>query len=153
MKNRLSKLLPPAVASIKRVLAEPAGENPIKREYQGYISSFGASVKQMGLLPTLAAFASEKVTGGSKENKGDLLTILHEVIVDDASGMPDTLKSKLKTKRHRVTNTDTNVEHEQLFQYALDIAKDDTQFRAFRSHLLDAAVAVKLAIRTFKLSD
>lgn len=153
MNNRLSKLIPPAITAIEEILAKPAGGKPIPREYQGYISSFGASVKQMGLLPSLAAFAGQKVDGGSKENQGDLLTILHRVLCSDASGLPDGVKAALKSKKYRETDTGTDVEHEKLFRYALDIAKDQQKFRAFRTHLLDAAVAIKLAIRTFKLSE
>ena len=150
MKHRLTQLLAPARIAIDRVLAQPLKGKPIPREYQGYISSFGASVKQMGLLPTLAAFAGTKADGGSNEDRSDLLTILHEVVTHEKSGLSDQLKARLKSKQYWSTRNE--VEHEDLFRYALKIADKDTDLHHFQVHLLEAVVATKLAIRTFELS-
>ncbi len=45
-----------------------ANEGKIPSEFGGYISSFGASLVQSGLLPTIAFFNRESTS--SKENKG-----------------------------------------------------------------------------------
>ena len=55
MKQKFSKLLPDAVAAIRQEFGIRNDDGSyvvtkeIPREYQGYISSFGASVMQMGL--------------------------------------------------------------------------------------------------------
>jgi len=150
MKHRLTQLLGPARTAIDRVLAQPLNGKPIPREYQGYISSFGASVKQMGLLPTLAAFAGTKADGGSNEDRPDLLTVLHEVVTHENSGLNSQIKAKLKSKKYWSTRNE--VEHEDLFLYALEIVGNDADLHHFQLHLLEAVVATKLAIRTFELS-
>ena len=138
----------PASAAIKRVLEKPFG-GEIPQVYQGYTSSFGASVMQMGVLPTLAVFANDS-NSGSKENRAHLLTILHEILTSDDSGLSNGNKAKLKTKEYR--STKDGVEQESLFNYALDISKREEDMRDFRTHLLEAAIAAKLVIRTFKFS-
>lgn len=148
MKQRISKLLPAAVKAVRAELS-PSGE-VIEREYQGYISSFGASVMQMGLLPTLAVFAEKKPSGGKKQNPQQLLNILHTVVCSEHSGLDNTIKAALKDPQYnRVVNNKT--EH-QLFDAAVDLASDERKLRELHTHLLDAAVATKLAIRTFQLT-
>ncbi|MBB4080313.1 CRISPR/Cas system CMR-associated protein Cmr5 small subunit [Lewinella aquimaris] len=178
MKDRINKLLPQAYAAVKAELS-PRGE-PIQKEYQGYISSFGASVMQMGLLPTLAVFADKKVenrkeklaartpvehddaqagaaeatnagrgNAGKQENPRALLNILHAVVCSDASSLSPTVKHVLQASQYeRITSDRTD---KLVFEAAIAISKRERDISELRTHLLDAAVAVKLAIRTFKL--
>jgi CRISPR-associated protein Cmr5 len=152
MKQRFSTLLPAAVVAIRKEFGnkEDNGEYIVKqeipREYQGYISSFGASVMQMGLLPTLAVFGSQKEGGGSAQDRAKLLTVLQAILTSKASGMDGALKQEVADYSTK------GKESHPLFGFAVRVAGDQVKQRELRTHLMDAAVATKLAIRTFQLS-
>jgi len=67
----------PAVIS---VLREEFPEGVIPSAYNGYISSFGASIMQSGLLPTLALF--ENTNASTKENKEYLTYLIVRVLTN-----------------------------------------------------------------------
>lgn len=152
MKQRFSILLPAAVAAIRTEFGtkDNSGEyvvtNEIPREYQGYISSFGASIMQMGLLPTLAVFGSQKEEGGSVQDRGKLLTVLQAILTSEACGIDGELKKEIMEYKSK------GKESHPLFGFAVRIAGDQIRQRELNTHIMDAAVAAKLAIRTFKLS-
>ncbi|MFT6001175.1 MAG: CRISPR/Cas system CMR-associated protein Cmr5 small subunit [Neolewinella sp.] len=152
MKQRFSTLLPAAVTAIRKEFGqkEDNGEytvqKEIPREYQGYISSFGASVMQMGLLPTLAVFGSQNEGGGSAQDRAKLLTVLQAILTSKASGIDSELKQEISDYSTK------GKESHPLFGFAVRVAGDQAKQRELRTHLMDAAVAAKLAIRTFQLS-
>lgn len=121
----------------KLVIKKEADKNKgkVPKEYKGYISSLGASIQQSGLIPTLAFYhdyedKKEERTSGSEQDRRPILDILLLL---------------LKEKNIVPSNT------ENLFQYAValdDVAKE----RRLKKHLLDACVALKLALRTFKMT-
>lgn len=133
MKKSIEKLFPAALTAIQQLLDEDYGEYGIPAEYQAYISSFGASIMQMGLMPTLAVYADED--SGAARDKRLMLRILSQVLTDKAS----TLAAEIKTKIN---------DNDNLFHAAIDLEADESA--ELRDHLLDAAVATKLCIRTFK---
>lgn len=135
MKKRIERLLPAALQAIHAVLKPE--KKPIQAEYQGYISAFGASVMQMGLLPTLAVFADKD--SGSAQDRSTLLRILHRIAASQHSGLTPELKKQLGDN------------DEGLFESVVGLADKDYQMREIRACLLDAAIATKLSIRTFKL--
>jgi len=137
MKKRIAKLLPPAVTAVNNEF--PETDRPIPSEYQGYISSFGASVMQGGLLPTLAIFHSNQQRGESSQDRRKILSLIAHILTSNESTLPSRIKSSIR---------DAN-----LFDAALDLYATDPNLRDLRTHLLDAAVAAKLAIRTFELSN
>jgi len=114
-KKNIEKHIPKAM----EVLSNTFTDGIIPSAYNGYISSFGASVIQSGLLPTLALF--ENTNASTKENKESLTYLIHQILTD----------------------RDDDVS---LLRYALannpEMLKDD---------ILDISIAIKLAIRTFKL--
>lgn len=153
IKQRIHKLLPAAVAAIQRELS-PQGQ-PIAKEYQGYISSFGASIMQMGLLPTLAVFArefdAENNDRGATQDQRVLLNILHAVATCEPSGLRQSIKGHLNEGKY--SDNSGPREFRLLFRAAIDLAKNEDKLRELKMSLLDAAVATKLAIRTFKLRE
>lgn len=137
MKKRIEKYFSPAIVAIENVLVQKYGDKEIPREYQGYISAFGASVLQMGLLPTLAVHADND--SGSKEDRGAILKILTQTIMaNDGAFLTEKAHSMLKA-----SNND-------LFRAAVNL--DTATQRELTERILDATVAVKLCLRTFKLS-
>jgi CRISPR-associated protein Cmr5 len=77
-KKSIEKLIPDAM----RVLEDEFSDGVIPSAYNGYISSFGASVIQSGLLPTLALF--EKKDAPTKEDKQKLTALILKVLDENA---------------------------------------------------------------------
>jgi len=97
-KKRIESYIPKAI----EVLNKEFSNGKIPSAYNGYISSFGASVMQSGLLPTLALF--ENTNAKTKESKEYLTHIIIQVLTgkdDDISLLHYVLKGNeelLKTK-------------------------------------------------------
>ena len=77
-KKRIEKYIPDAM----QVLNETFEKGVIPSSYNGYISSFGASVIQSGLKPTLALF--ENKNANTEEKKQLLTSIILQVLDKDA---------------------------------------------------------------------
>jgi CRISPR-associated protein Cmr5 len=89
-KKRIEKLIP----EVMKVLHQEFPEGVIPSAYNGYISSFGASIMQSGLLPTLALF--EKKDAPTKEDKSKLTSIIAKVL--DVKGNITLLEWVLNSK-------------------------------------------------------
>lgn len=79
-KKRIDSYIPEAI----RVLDEEFSDGKIPSAYNGYISSFGASIIQSGLKPTLALF--ENKNASTKENKEFLTKIILKVLDKNYKG-------------------------------------------------------------------
>jgi CRISPR-associated protein Cmr5 len=124
----VEKLIPAAIASVKDNLAE---YETVNKTYKGYISAFGAGIIQSGLLPTLAMY--KEGSENKKAETGRLLQAIYTVV-----------QSKYNPKP-----ADDN-----LFDYALRIITDEPNKRQMViNEIINASIAVKLAIRTFKLIE
>jgi len=66
------------IPKVLEVLDRTFTEGVVPSAYNGYISSFGASIMQSGLLPTLALF--ENTNASTKENKEYLSYIIVQVL-------------------------------------------------------------------------
>ncbi|MBU5593309.1 type III-B CRISPR module-associated protein Cmr5 [Clostridium sp. MSJ-4] len=100
----------------------------IPKEYNGYISNFGASIIQSGLISTVAFFESEK--SNSNSDKRVLTKLILQVIQE---------YKKLQVK-----------DVESLLGYVLDnknIAEE------IEEEIINATIAIKLAIRVFKFTE
>ena len=75
-KKRIEKYIPKAI----EVLDKTFTDGKIPSAYNGYISSFGASVLQSGLLPTLSLF--ESTNSSAKENKEYLTYIIFQILTN-----------------------------------------------------------------------
>jgi len=73
-KKRIESYIPKAI----EVLDREFSDGKIPSAYNGYISSFGASVMQSGLLPTLALF--EKKDAPTKEDKSKLTSLILKML-------------------------------------------------------------------------
>ena len=110
--KRVEKLIPKALEAAKMLEENGA----INKAYNGYIATFGASIRQAGLLPTILFFSKE-----SDNTKADRKKILQAI------------KHILGVQ-------------EKLYAFAQRDPKA-------KEKIVDAAVALKLAIRAFKLKD
>lgn len=129
MKKRIEKLVPVAIKEAGETLIkkDKNGNNLgyIPKEFKGYISSFGASVIQSGLIPTLAFFSNDE---GSKENRSKILDAIFQIL-------------ELKSESNN------------LLKYVVDKYDGDEEFdkELLKEKIMDTATALKLAIRTYKL--
>ena len=109
MKKHIEEYIPKALESIERFDISKNGEVP--KQFNGYISSFGASIRSAGLLAT-ALFYSEQ--GGAEEERQKVVQAI-KYIIDE------------------------------------EIVQNNSVSKETRAKVEDAAVALKLSIRTFKL--
>lgn len=116
-KKRIEAYIPKAI----EVLSKAFPSSAIPSSYNGYISSFGASVIQSGLKPTLALF--ENTNASTKEDKSFLVTLILQM---------------LDEKTHEIS----------LLTYVLNKPQEEELLKA---KIIDCAIALKLSIRTFTL--
>ena len=116
-KKNIEKHIPSAM----NVLKEMYSSGKIPSSYNGYISSFGASVIQSGLLPTLALF--ENNDASTRENKQKLTELILKVL-------------------------DNTSNEDNLLSYVLEHESD---INRLKQQILDISIALKLSIRTFEL--
>lgn len=95
----------------------------IPSAYNGYISSFGASIVQSGLKPTLALFENENNQDRTKEDKSIL-------------------------NKHILKVLDEGHEDDSLLRYVIHFRGNET---LLKQNIIDISIALKLSIRTFKL--
>lgn len=121
-RKQVEKLIPYAIKIIEKKLVE---DGVVPREYNGYISSFGASIIQSGLLPTVAFYESS--TSSSEEDKRKLTEAILCLI-----------------------NKSQQEENKKLLDYVL---KNRESQENIKEDIINAAIAIKLSLRTFKLKD
>ena len=127
MKRRIEKLIPLAIAVLEDVGIADKETLKAFKEFKGYISSFGASVIQSGLLPAVIFFEQE-------ENRAEKLRhLVPEAILLLTQRKYD---EKILYKKDKKLS-----DHIYKSAHPEELAKD----------ISDAAVALKLALRTFNL--
>ena len=110
-KKRIESYIPKALKAIEELTISNNGE--VAKQFNGYIASFGASVRQAGLLATVLFYGN--ANSNSEEDRTKVIQAIEKII------------------GHEI------IEHNNI------IAKDT------REEVEDAAAALKLSIRTFKL--
>lgn len=122
MKN-LQRLIPTAILASETHLLN--NESKIPKEMNGYISSFGASIISAGLLPSVIFYSQ----------KGESASERHKIIL----ALQDILKQ----------NYDLNID---LLAKVKDLYSsniDQAEVNYLTDKINEAAIALKLAIRTF----
>ena len=135
MKN-LKEQIPLAIEAIKTLLADG---NKVDKEYNGYVSSLGASILQSGLLPTLSFFSDNT----KKTNKllKAILYVLDRSAVQRTTLLNYTIKQidkREETKPDDPSYSFTRFSH------------NTSNEKRITKQIMEASVAIKLALRTFK---
>jgi len=117
--KKIENLIPHAIKVIKDAGITDGLE--VRSEYNGYISSFGASITRSGLLPTVIFFENEE-SGAKADRQLVPKALLH--LIGQQKNYP------------------------KLSDY---IMKSDTANSLILSEISDAAVALKIALRTYKI--
>lgn len=96
----------------------------IKKTYKGYVSAFGGSVVQSGIAPACVAFLGDS-------NKETVVEAIYKICkaVDGITFSQATLKDRK------------------------DTPNADISSKTFRNKMSEAAVALKLAMRTYNFID
>ena len=123
--KRIQKMIPAAMNIAGQKLVN---HGAIDRELNGYISSFGASVISAGLLPSII-FYSQK---GESSGRQKIIVCIEAILKNH--GYPANLDLLQKVKTLFETNNS---------QPEINLLTED---------IYDAAIALKLAIRTFPKS-
>ena len=118
--NRVEELIPRTMEVLKNGFKD--GE--IEKEYNGYISSFGASVLMSGLKASVAMFESENSSAQADRRK--LMNIILQILDE------------------RATKDD------KLLDYIL---RNSDKEEFLKKEILNIATALKLSIRTFKFKE
>ena len=128
MKTRVEKYIPFAIKAAKNLIANK--DNKIPKEFNGYISSFGAAIILSGLIPAVV-FYSEK--GGAVSDRQNLMKAIYAIINE--------------------TEDYNNINSNSLLDFLMEIKDDKKKFDYQKEKIMDAATALKLAVRTFDLVD
>jgi CRISPR-associated protein Cmr5 len=129
MQNRVDKFLPLAFQAIKKVKVSNntfvQSDGSIPKEYKGYISSLGANIVQAGVKAALTFYEAEE--SGSKSDRR-LINAAIKFIIHPPDTIPEIYDDSKLTQ----------------------LLTGDIQQKALE--ILDAATALKLALRTYKMS-
>lgn len=123
--KKVELLIPGAIESIKKIIGN--GKHTIPAEYNSYINNFGISVRQSGLIPTLAFYS--KKAQQSEEDRSKILDVLFELM--------KTLKKDYSNYKNLLVLVLENMNYIEVVQRDITVA----------------AVAVKLAIRVFQQEE
>ncbi|MEA4926822.1 MAG: type III-B CRISPR module-associated protein Cmr5 [Syntrophomonadaceae bacterium] len=95
----------------------------IPKEFKGYIASFGAAIITNGLLPAIAFYQDQ---GEAKKKRNSLMKAILYIIDEDGHN------------------------HQSLMVYVNDRQQDRAEIK---DKIMAAAVALKLAMRTFEFTE
>ncbi len=134
MKEKINELIPSAMKAITESgIADSTGL--VKKEFKGYIASMGASIIQAGLLATLAFYNSK---GEKKADSWKLLNVVFKLIKPSANFLMNTNGSFLI--KYIIEHPDYK-----------DTNKKQRFVGYIEEEIMDAIIAIKLALRTFKI--
>lgn len=124
MKKRIEKYIPRAIELIHQVKIDKGGV--VSNEFKGYFSSFGAAIIQNGLKPALAFFSNE--ASDAKENRAKILIAIYHLVYEK--------------------DYDKTIKANKLLHEIIQLGDNYAQKQ---EEIIDASIALKLAVRTYKL--
>jgi CRISPR-associated protein Cmr5 len=145
--NKIEKLLPAALDAAKMFITTDEAQLTIPKQFKGYISSFGASVIQSGLMPTLAFYSDAKKAKGDRSML--IPALIHILFENKLFEIDEAIKQTINDVAEKKKEL-PKVIHS-LFDWLLK-TNGDTPER-LRKELMDASIALKLALRTFREED
>lgn len=132
MLRKIEHLLPAALGAIDAVFSDDITKGGIPSGYQSAASGFGVTLRQMGLLPTIAVYADQGSDADIDREK--LLNALLHIV------------------KHADSRFSAKSQLGQVEGLLRAVQQSSFPQEAFKEHLLQASVAFKLAIRTYKLT-
>lgn len=112
----------------------------VEKEYKGYISSMGASIIQAGLLATLAFYQNDS---GKNAHSSYLLKAILELIKLPGSTETNLIKYVIENSKNS----------QPLPEYVSIGDLNSDKLYVLEEDISDALIALKLALRTFKIKE
>lgn len=130
-KNEVEKLLPLALEAVRNRLSHTDDKKSVFKEYNGYAASLGAALLTSGVKPSIAFYTD---IHRNKKNKSKKEAPYRYHLL---WAVADILKVGYG---HQIDDTNTGLLH-----WVMD--KNET--KEIKSNLLNATIALKLALRSF----
>ncbi len=128
MKQRVEKYIPAAIEAITtEKITKDNGK--IDKQFKGYISSFGAAIIQTGLIPAVAFYS---VQGDADAERQKLIEAIKKILTDNVEVIPNT---------------------QSLLRFLIERFESNDNMNLWKEKIMDAATALKLAVRTFEMDD
>jgi len=124
--KHIQKIIPSAIKAVETKIRKPSGE--VDKEFNGYISSFGASIISAGLLPSVIFFSQQ---GESASERHKIILAIEEILQQPGGILHP---------------------HKKLLMEVKDNIGKREHINRLTEKISDAAIALKLAIRTFPKS-
>ena len=140
MRNpRIEKNIPAAIDILQSEVA--GGGTQISDVFKGYFASFGAAVVQSGLLPAVIFYGQQdnqaeggKAHTGPQQARWKVTWCIYKLC------FPQEARTVPRNQQHAALKT-----------YCLKLARSNSLTPQKTQELLDAALALKMALRTFEL--
>jgi len=146
--NKTEKLLPLALEAARKYITLDKEQLSIPKQFKGYISSFGASVIQSGLMPTLAFYSDAKKAKGDRSL---LIPALIDILFKNGSYTVDEKVNEILSALVEDKDKDLKSRIHYFFDWLLK--KNGENPEKLKKELMDASIALKLALRTFREVD
>ena len=120
----------------------------IDKTFSGQIATFAVAVSTGSLLSAVAFFSDN---GGASNERSSLMNVIYEIIADEK--LSDTDKEDDKNKRN-VNNKNSKLLDYVISKYEkLKESNDIVSYNRIKEDILNAAIAVKLAMNFYELVD
>ncbi|MCL4539190.1 MAG: hypothetical protein M1378_06260 [Bacteroidetes bacterium] len=141
--KKIDDLLEPALALAAEYLLE---DGKMDRRSNSDISSFGTAIMQCGLIPAVAMYSNVNSDAGKRHLK--MLYVIFALLRPDENGGTPTVDEIEKTTR-------VETDHPLFLNMLLDkgVDRDKTELVKWRRNTMQACIALKLAVRTFRLEE
>lgn len=137
-KKKVEEYIPQAIKLIEKEFKDYKDKG-LPKELHGYISSFGASIIQSGLIPAVAFYerAETKSNDDIAINRRKLMRIIGNLIGYDLKSKEDNLKNNRDEKDDLL----------------LEKLINGDEAKKKKNDIIHSAIAIKLAIRLYKQFD
>ena len=145
MNDSVQRHIASALAAVEKYLAVKESKDTVPKEYDGYAASFTASVVTSGLLPTLSFFTDIHKSDKDKEPRRYRITqaLMHILHPIEGEGKHEKNKLLLYAVGRLYGDGSENAGRR------LD-NMDEAKLPVLQREIIDAAIALKLALRNFK---
>jgi len=140
--KRIDVLIPTAINAIKNNHI-PDANGMVPNEYKGYIDTFGAGIVQNGLIPAIIFFE----TAGGKEGESITSDKEKEGIYKNRNKLMKAILQVIRENKKEVFPPAVGT----LFEYVMAKKDEKMEEKQIRQKVVDASIAVKLALRTFSI--
>lgn len=139
--KRIDELIPIAINAIQaNHIPDASGKVP--NEYKGYIDTFGATIVQNGLIPAIIFYE----TAGGKEDASITIDKEREGIYKNRNKLMKAILQVIRENKKEVFPSTVDT----LFEYVMAKKDEKIEEKQIRQKVVDASIAVKLALRTFE---